>query len=41
MEEVAPAMFVNVILSVDDCHWMEPVLEAKVKLAGEVPPQMV
>lgn len=41
MDEVAPAMFVNVILSVDDCHWMVPVLEAKLRLAGEVPPQMV
>ena len=41
MEEVAPAMFVKVILSLDDCHWMEPVWEAKLRLVGEVPPQMV
>ena len=38
---MAPAMFVNVILSVDDCHCTVVVLPLSVRFAGDVPAQMV
>ncbi len=39
--DVAPAMFVKFMLSVDDCHWIVVALPVKVRFAGDVPLQMV
>ena len=38
---VAPGIFVQAVLSGDDCHWMDPVEPASVRLAGVLPGQIV
>ena len=41
VDAVAPPMFVQVVLSGDDCHWMVPVFPAKVNNVEFVPLQSV
>ena len=41
VELVSPTILLNVILFVEDCHWIEPTLPFKVNAFGVFPAQIV